>query len=113
MKFKTVSTYAIAAGMGLAGYAGIALADIKKPGVYPKRPITIIVCYGKGGGSDQAVAAMQATGLPALSDDSGICVDALDGQPGVYSARWGGPERNFSLAMARIVERLAELDDRI
>ena len=59
MKFKTVSTYAIAAGMGLAGFAGIALADIKKPGVYPKRPITIIVCYGKGGGSDQAVAAMQ------------------------------------------------------
>lgn len=36
-----------------------AAADIKKPGDYPKRPITIIVCYGKGGGSDQAVAALQ------------------------------------------------------
>ena len=77
MKFKTVSTYAIAAGMGLAGFAGIALADIKKPGVYPKRPISIIVCYGKGGGSDQAVAAMQGP----LSKIMGVKVNKIN-KPG-------------------------------
>ena len=77
MKFKTVSTYAIAAGRGLAGFAGIALADIKKPGVYPKRPITIIVCYGKGGGSDQAVAAMQGP----LSKIMGVKVNKIN-KPG-------------------------------
>ena len=77
MKVKTVSTYAIAAGMGLAGFAGIALADIKKPGDYPKRPITIIVCFGKGGGSDQAVAAMQGP----LSKIMGVKVNKVN-KPG-------------------------------
>ena len=77
MKFKTVSTYAIAAGMGLAGFAGIALADIKKPGVDPKRPITIILCYGKGGGSDPAVAAMQGP----LSKIMGVKVNKIN-KPG-------------------------------
>ena len=53
----------------------------------------------------------EATGLPALSDDSGISVLALDGAPGVHTARWGGPDRDFDRAMARVEEALRELDD--
>jgi XTP/dITP diphosphohydrolase len=54
----------------------------------------------------KALAAARATGLPALADDSGLCVDALDGAPGLYSARWGGPSKDFRLAMARVWEEL-------
>jgi len=43
-----------------------------------------------------------ATGLPALADDSGLCVAALNGQPGIYSARWAGESKDFSVAMQRI-----------
>ena len=56
----------------------------------------------------KARAAVTATGLPALADDSGICVDALDGAPGVRTADWAetGQGRDFSVAMARTWERL-------
>jgi len=54
----------------------------------------------------KALAAAKASGLPALSDDSGLAVEALDGAPGIYSARWAGPEKDFSLAMARVEEEL-------
>jgi XTP/dITP diphosphohydrolase len=54
----------------------------------------------------KSVAAAIASGLPALSDDSGIVVDALGGEPGVHSARWGGPDKDFSRAMRMIEERL-------
>ena len=56
----------------------------------------------------KAKAAVQETGLPALADDSGIEVLGLDGQPGIYSARWGGPDRDFKLAMARVRDELGE-----
>jgi XTP/dITP diphosphohydrolase len=52
----------------------------------------------------KALAAARATGLPALADDSGLCVDALDGAPGIYSARWAGPSKDFSHAMARVLD---------
>ena len=54
----------------------------------------------------KALAAARATGMPALSDDSGLCVDALGGAPGIYSARWAGPEKDFSVAMARVQKEL-------
>jgi XTP/dITP diphosphohydrolase len=57
----------------------------------------------------KALAAAEASGLPAFADDSGLCVDALDGAPGLFSARWAGASKDFSGAMARI---LSELDRR-
>ena len=54
----------------------------------------------------KAKAACDASGLPAFSDDSGLCVEALNGDPGIYSARWAGPEKDFSAAMAKIEAEL-------
>jgi XTP/dITP diphosphohydrolase len=54
----------------------------------------------------KARAAAIATGLPAFSDDSGLCVDALDGAPGLFSADWSGPDRDFGKAMARVEHEL-------
>jgi XTP/dITP diphosphohydrolase len=56
----------------------------------------------------KAEAAANATGLPAFADDSGLCVDALDGQPGIYSARWAGPSKDFTAAMSQIERLLQE-----
>ena len=53
----------------------------------------------------KALAAARASGLPALADDSGFCVAALDGAPGVHSARWAGPAKDFAAAMARVHAR--------
>lgn len=50
----------------------------------------------------KAHAAAKAANLPALADDSGFCVAALDGAPGILSARWGGPTRDFGMAMQRV-----------
>jgi len=56
----------------------------------------------------KALAAATASGLPALADDSGLCVDALGGAPGIYSARWAGPGKDFTIAMQRVQEALGE-----
>ncbi len=56
----------------------------------------------------KAVAAAAAAGLPALADDSGLEVAALDGAPGIYSARWAGEDKDFGYAMARVERELQE-----
>src|ERR1700722_13212366 len=54
----------------------------------------------------KAFAAARAARMPALADDSGLCVEALDGAPGIYSARWAGGSKDFSAAMARVEREL-------
>ena len=57
----------------------------------------------------KALAAARASGLPALADDSGLAVDALGGAPGIYSARWAGPDKDFAIAMRLVEDRLQAL----
>ena len=54
----------------------------------------------------KAIEAAKASGLPSLADDSGLEVAGLGGAPGIHSARWGGAERDFGLAMARVKQEL-------
>jgi len=58
----------------------------------------------------KAQAATTRTGLPAFADDSGLSVDALGGEPGIHSARWAGPDRNFTRAMELVEAKLRALD---
>lgn len=60
----------------------------------------------------KARAAALGAGLPALADDSGLSVTALNGAPGIYSARWAGPGKDFAIAMSRVHEALGEAQDR-
>ncbi len=65
-----------------------------------------------GNAALKARAAADASGLPALADDSGLEVFALDGAPGVYSARWAGPDKDFAFAMQRVHDELQQRDAR-
>lgn len=64
----------------------------------------------EGNAALKARAAVTVTGLPALADDSGLVVPALGGAPGIYSARWAGPQRDFALAMTRVHAELGDRD---
>lgn len=58
----------------------------------------------------KAEAAARASGLPALSDDSGMGVDCLGGDPGIYSARWAGPTKDFAIAMQKVRDAVEAKD---
>jgi XTP/dITP diphosphohydrolase len=60
----------------------------------------------------KALAAAKAANLPALSDDSGLEVAALRGEPGIYSARWGGAEKDFTLAMTKVNDAIGDKENR-
>ena len=64
-----------------------------------------------GNAAIKALAAARASGLPALADDSGFCVAALDNRPGVYSARWGGPTKDMQIAMNRVHQEMGDSAD--
>ena len=78
-------------GVAAVGASALGLAE-------PEEPDTTFA----GNARITAEAASRASGLPALSDDSGLCASALDGAPGVHSARWAGPGKDFAVAMARV-----------
>jgi XTP/dITP diphosphohydrolase len=60
----------------------------------------------------KARAAARAANLPALADDSGLAVAALNGAPGIYSARWAGPNKDFAIAMRKVEDALKDQHDR-
>jgi XTP/dITP diphosphohydrolase len=66
----------------------------------------------EGNARIKAAAAAIAAQLPALADDSGLCVAALDGAPGVYSARWAGPGKDFKLACEKVRAEMGAAEDR-
>lgn len=73
----------------------------------PEEPETTFM----GNAMVKARAAADASDLIALADDSGLCVAALDGAPGIHSARWAGPNRNFAHAIDLVEARLADTED--
>lgn len=65
-----------------------------------------------GNAEIKALSAAKGSGLPALADDSGLCVEALKGAPGVLSARWAGPDKDFAKACEKVHEEMGESEDR-
>lgn len=60
----------------------------------------------EGNAQLKALVAASGSGLPALADDSGLEVDVLGGAPGIYSARWAGPTKDFAIAMRKVAEEI-------
>ncbi|MBX3428041.1 MAG: RdgB/HAM1 family non-canonical purine NTP pyrophosphatase [Hyphomonadaceae bacterium] len=91
----------IAALLGPLGLAPVSAGELGLP--EPEETETTFI----GNAALKACAAAKASGLPALADDSGLEVFAIDGDPGVYSARWAGPKKDFGAAMQRVWESLS------
>ena len=60
----------------------------------------------------KAISASRLSGLVSLADDSGLCINALNGRPGIHSARWAGPEKDFNIAMERVKIELENKADK-
>ncbi len=84
------------------GVDAVSAADLNLP--EPEETETTF----RGNALLKATSAAKTAKLPAFADDSGLCVDALDGAPGVYSARWAGEERDFGAAIKRVERELQQ-----
>ena len=98
----------IAELLGPFGVEAVSAGDLKLP--EPEETGTTFAANAEL----KARAAAAGSGLPALADDSGLAVAALEGAPGIYSARWAGPGKDFSIAMRKVEDKLAarNADDR-
>lgn len=94
-KIKELESLLAPHGIALKGAAALGLDD----------PDETELTF-EGNAALKARAAWMATQLTSLSDDSGLSVDALGGDPGVLSARWAGPQRDFNAAMAKVHQAL-------
>jgi XTP/dITP diphosphohydrolase len=90
--------------LGLYGVEAVSAGDLDLP--EPEETGTTFMANAR----IKAEAAAKASGMPAFADDSGLAVDALDGAPGIYSARWAGPGKDFHHAMEKIEGMLRERD---
>ena len=95
----------IAALLGPYGIEPISAGDLDLP--EPEETGTTFVANAEL----KARIASDLSGLPALADDSGLCVDALGGDPGIFSARWAGESKDFDMAMRLVEDRLTEEPD--
>ena len=96
-KIAEISDLIVPFGIAVSSAADLGLAEPEETGSTFEENAAI-----------KAAAAAAAAGLPALADDSGLVVDALGGDPGIYSARWAGPDKDFARAMRLVEERLQE-----
>jgi XTP/dITP diphosphohydrolase len=95
----------IKALLGPYGIEPVSAADLDLP--EPEETGTTFVANAEL----KALQAADLSGLPALADDSGLCVDALRGDPGIFSARWAGEAKDFGVAMKLVEDRLAAIDE--
>ena len=96
----------ILAAEGVTGLTVIGLADVPE---FPEEPETAATFEGNA--LAKARDAVAATGLPAIADDSGIAVDALNGMPGVLSARWAGLARDDAANLRLLLDQLTDVPD--
>ena len=92
----------------LAEEAGLEIVGLAEVADYPEPDETELTFEGNA--LLKATAAAEATGLPALADDSGLEVAALGGEPGVHTARYGGPGLNDGERMAHLLQKLKQVD---